>query len=257
MNALTLPTAGDLFVYESAANQMAETRVRVRPDNGGEVILRPGQQFRAQSPAERWNVRSYSGVENIDGFFIIGRGGFADSNTKNTVTLDASFANMVTVTNSPANRVPVSVDVTQTMPVSMVGEVEVKNDAGNPLAVSITGVGQVQENLIAYTGCLNVANTAFTTTTVMQQVVAPAANVNGIIINRYIFKNESALVTMLAKSSAPGGNWDGDVLALNDVALATGYVRDDSKIKIPAGKGLYLYSSSAASHTLSLTYTVL
>lgn len=256
MNALTLPAAGDLFVYESAANQTAETRVRVRPDNGGEIILRPGQQFRAQSPAERWNVRSYSGVENIDGFFIIGRGGFADSNTKNTVTLDARFANVVTVTNNAENRVPVSVDVTQTMPVSMAGEVEVKNDAGNPLAVSIMGVGQVQENLIAYTGCLVYDNQSIVGN--VMQVVAPAANVNGVIVNRFIFKNSNTTtVSIIAKVAPPNSNWAGDVLALNDAAVATGYMRDDSKIKIPAGKGLYLYASNINAVTLSLSYTVL
>lgn len=255
MNALTLPASGDLFVYESAASQITENRVRVRPDNGGEIILRPGQQFRAPKTAERWNVRSFTGAENIDGFFIIGNGDFRDSNTKNTVTLDATFANAVTVMNDTAHRVPVTLDAAQAMPVTIAAEVEVKNDSGNPLAVSLAGVGQVQENLIAYTGCLTLSAASLSGA---QQVVAPATNVNGIIVNRFIFKNTNTQLSVLAKASAPVNNWDGDVLEVNDAAVVAGYLRDDTKIKIPPGKGLYLYGQlGGGNYTMSLVYTIL
>jgi len=111
-------SAGDLFVYESgqvAGNEGADLRIIVKPDSGGEITLKPGQQFRLPKgeSAMQWYVRAATPGNNITGYIIIGAGEFDDANTLNTFKLDGTFTNAVKVTNTEAERVPVSLDPKQ------------------------------------------------------------------------------------------------------------------------------------------------
>lgn len=124
-------------------------------------MLRPGQQFRLKQRSGRWFVRSYDGSSAIAGTIIIGDGEFFDSNTNNTVTLDATFANNVTVQNTGAN--PIPVDLTNTA-------VEIKNDGGNPIPVS--GTVSTVEGAMTYTNS-HVTNAP---TNVAIQVFSAASN---------------------------------------------------------------------------------
>lgn len=241
--AIVIPATGDLFVYESAdGDPNNERRVRVRPTGGGgEVVLRPGQQFRTSSKVTGWNVRSYTGAETLNGAFIIGEGHFADSNTKNTLSLDAAFANNVTVMNDNGQRVPVSLDTAQILPVFMMNEVEVKNDSGNPLTVAIDS--NTQDNIggliVNYTHAY-ASNAAGNANTPIQ-LLAAGTNQNGAALVKFDMitgaVSVAGMFAVIAKATAPASVLDGDVLLLGNLPAGSSTISMDLG-KVGAAKAL-------------------
>lgn len=88
----------DLFVYESGVS-LGDNRVRVRPETGGDIILRAGQQFRFPEIIQNWTIEAADGTSAIDGSFILGTGAFTDSNPTNKIQLDTTFPANTVVTN--------------------------------------------------------------------------------------------------------------------------------------------------------------
>lgn len=84
--ATSFANDADLFVYESSASP-AEARIIVKPENGSEIILKPGQSFRIKGNCSRWFVRSFDGVSTILGNVIIGSGYFLDNGVVGTVSI--------------------------------------------------------------------------------------------------------------------------------------------------------------------------
>lgn len=226
-----LPASGDLIVYESAV-AAGETRLRVKPDNGGVVILRPGQWFRNPSPVTQWAVESYNKTDVIDAVFVIGYGEFGDANTLNKVTLDATFANVVTVAgvantkvgNTVAERIPVTLDPTQTI-----------NTASNVMAYTAS--------YSASAAC--VANTPI-------QMLAAATNVNGVVLNKfdmiYNTGGGAGIFSVIAKATAPTSQSDGDVLASG--VLSSGAtvkigmdIAKEGQPKVAAGKAIWYFAT--------------
>lgn len=227
----------DLFVYESGVPTptTGDTRIKIKPNTGAEMVLRPGQRFRLApgSEASHWEVSALDPSVTLTGYVIIGSGEFDDANTLNKFTLDATLANNVTVTNTPGQRVPTSADLTQTIPVSIAGTVNV---AGNTVQYT---------NSFADAGL--VAITA-------QQIFAPASNPNGAYVEfaevamSASSNGVSTVVSLIAKATAPTSQTDGDVLMVVNCSsgqgapCTPGLVNQilGTRIKIPAGKGLYL-----------------
>lgn len=98
------------------------------------------------------------------------------------------------------------------------------------------------------------------------QLVAPATNVNGVIVwAASIGDFESAgnnIASIVAKSSTPANPSDGDVLVLtNNIAPSTQNGVGGSlmtPIKVPAGKGIYYITAATVGTGLrSILYTVL
>lgn len=266
-----LPAQGDLIVYESANVALnAETRVRVKPDSGGEVWLKPGQWFRATQMVTNWSIKSFNGNDVIDAFFVIGSGDFGDANTLNKFTLDATFANNVAVTNTGANPVPVSIQNAQ---------VEITNDAGNRIGVtldtaqtipvSIAGTVNVAGTTVNYTNAFADAGTA---AQVAQVVFTPAQNPNGAylefaeiaVVAYNVGTGYSFSASLIAKAgAAPASSVDGDVLLLAVCETMASYTYKSTtfaptRIKIAAGKGLYLnQTANCTSATKTVLYTLL
>jgi hypothetical protein len=133
----------------------------------------------------------------------------------------------------------------------------------NQSVAAIGGVNalNVTERGAAY-GASFVSNTAGGAAT-NQQLVAPAVNVNGIIVYAAKLQIVAGVAvcrsSILAKASAPGSSVDGEPLA-TVVAVANGYGADDSKqrVFVSSGKGLHHFSDTAENASLaSLLYTVL
>lgn len=236
----------DLFVYESGAATPAEgdTRIRVKPDTGAEMVLRPGQRFRLApgSEATRFEVSALDAAVSLDGYVVIGSGEFDDANTLNKFTLDATLTNNVTVTNTTAQRLPVNLDLTQRLPVAL-----------DPTAVLNTN-----QNTMLYTNSF--ATTARTDTA--QQVVAAATNVNGVDLKQLAIigtPSGAGYMYMLAKATAPTGPTDGDLLDVIQLAATPTVVKSDSNVRAPAGKAVWLYCAAdqAAALHKSVLFTVL
>lgn len=234
----TLPASGDLIVYESAVTPTSgESRIKVKPDNGGVVILRPGQWFRNPDKVTGWALESYNGNDQIDAVFVIGFGEFGDANTLNKFTLDATLTNNVTVNNTVAQRVPVNLDLTQRLPVAL--------DPNVPLNIA----GQTVQYTNSFSDAsIGVANT-FTSTVIF----TAAANVNGAYVefaelsSSCTAATQMVTVTLNAKATAPASHTDGDVVMThvnssgNTVQLVNVVNQIlGARIKVPAGKGLYL-----------------
>lgn len=197
----TFGATGDLFVYESGqgAGEGADTRIIVKPDSGGEITLRPGQQFRLPTgeKATQWNMRAVDVNGAVTGSVIIGAGEFHDANTLNKVQLDATFANVVTVANTAAERVPVSLDPNQLL-----------QQAGPALAYNVAKKVLIQDNRVA------------ATTT----IISAAENQNGVVIEQ-ISGPSSYRVEIRAND------------ALLNV-VPTAQVFDRTRIKVPAGQAI-------------------
>jgi hypothetical protein len=96
-----------------------------------------------------------------------------------------------------------------------------------------------------------------------ETVVAPGANVNGIVLwDAQIFStNGGYLMSLLSKASAPTSVADGDIYliakAINQVAHLHGELK--RPVRIPAGRGLYFYNTTAESgaSVRSVLYTLL
>lgn len=227
---------------------------------GEAVPLMPGQSFRIDDSDKRptgWRITNANRNETITGQVLIGDGEFRDSNIKNTVKLDLTSANQVTVQNA-------------SLTTTVTNEVEVKNDAGNPLnvavagtpAVTISGTATVQENLIAVNGGVTHANinSGFATT-----VFTAAANVNGAIIQsaQGSFTNHAAVsgVVMIAKAAGdPANITDGMMIAGGILgANKDGVFELRQKIRIPAGYGVKIFNGAAnlAAIQVGATFTLL
>lgn len=98
-------------------------------------------------------------------------------------------------------------------------------------------------------------------------VVLPANNVNGVVVDAVTVNLQSNTsgyggLTLIAKASAPGNAADGDalgVICINQVNGNTGGGAINPKIKVPAGKGIYLWNglSSVGQVNKTAIYTIL
>lgn len=223
----TTPLISGGVTPAAAGNQAIKVQAGT---SGSSIILMPGQSLRLpandKAPGE-WLVTNYKGAEVITGQVLVGEGDFHDSNIQNIVKLDATFPNGVKVTN----------DATAVIPVNIIG------GSGNNIVYTASYTSQAGLT----------ANTAV-------QIVAPGANVNGVTINRSLIAGCNSIdLAFLAKATAPTSVADGDLLAYAP-AGPTGAQQtytEDSQIKVPAGKGVYVISSGAHNQLRSLLYTVL
>lgn len=246
-NVFSLVGDGFWYVDATPSDGSVDTRIRVTADNGNTIVLKPGQHFRLENAVLGWTIASMTGAEAFTGNIIVGNGDFGDDVL--AVKLDATLANNVTVVNGAGAPVPVSIQG---------GAVEVTNDAGNPLPVSLSGVGTVQENLVAYTGAYTTASAIGMGTAV--EIVSAAANTAGITIHSaFIEPNNTAdafVTSFLAKATAPASVTDGDMVMISKgFTGATGMVTLPQKVRIPAGKGLYIIRNSNEARISSITYT--
>lgn len=103
----------------------------------------------------------------------------------------------------------------------------------------------MQEELLQYNG--SYASSGALEVNVPEVVVLPADNVNGIIINRMICTNFQGWLSVIAKSTPPTTLFQGDVLFVSDpsVPSVSPMTRENTKIKVPAGKGIYVIANGA------------
>lgn len=199
--------SGSTPLIEGAATPGAgegNQAIKIRPgQNGQEIILMPGQSLRlpanSKSP-DSWKISNYKNAEVITGLVMIGEGEFQDSNTQNTFKLDGAFANNVTVNNSAASPIPVSMK---------------------------------EAAILTY----NFSKTIGNMSVGANVLIAPAENVNGVIIER-LFCNVTGPVFM-AHTAAPVSLATGDHLLTPGYPEAAGAAIQ--RIRIAAGKGVYLY----------------
>lgn len=265
--ATTVQVEADLFVYESGTATPAngDARIAVKSDNGAEIVLRPGQRFRTPERATRWTISAYDKTSAIAGFIIIGSGEFDDANTKNVFTLDATFANTVKVTNTPAEAVPVALPAA--------AEIKINNTAASrvPVTLDPAQVLNIAGSTVQYTHSFVDISTSAQAAT---QIFSAAQNPNGAFLELVELSITGSgapgwtAVSLIAKATPPGSSTDGDVLFLanssdsqpNQVSPATN-ITQSIRIKIPAGKGLYLNQhlpgTSASSCRKTVLYTLL
>lgn len=123
--------------------------------------------------------------------------------------------------------------------------VDIDFQAGVNASISIGGNVTVIEP--AYNGNF-ASNTALAANT-PQTIVAPGANTNGVIVNFASMQSYSGAIgycSLIAKNAAPANVLDGDVLLINSPPSTVYYGilnQISSKIRVPAGKGLYFISS--------------
>ncbi|WP_219909703.1 phage head spike fiber domain-containing protein [Pseudoduganella armeniaca] len=221
-----IPSAGAGVAYGPG-----EGRIRVKPDTGGEIVLRPGQRYRTPERTTNWTIRPY-GAEPLEGWLIIGQGDFDDANTKNSVKLDATFANVVTVANDTNSRVPITV----------------MNDTSARVPVSLDPNQLIQQSapIMAYTNAKSNINMPVNGTWIA--VLTAAENVNGVILEQVM---ATQTYVLCAKASMPQGYYDGDVLSSNAPLM------DTTRRKVPAGKGVWMQSANGTTGTVNVLYTVL
>lgn len=243
------PATADLFVYESGTSA-GLTSIIVKPDNGNEITVKPGQWFRLTDGerASQWLVRSADGASVINGTIIIGSGEFGDANTLNKFTLDASFANNVEITNTTAKRVPVTLDTAQTLPVSLAA-IRVNNTTAQrvPVTLDPAQVLNTSESIMSYTHArpITMATSAYV------QIASPAENVNGIIIEQSISSQAGA--TLVAKAGAAPT----DISQCDVLTFQQPYAGPAKRILVGAGKGIYATLSSAGGWPLYNLLTIL
>ena len=142
-----------------------------------------------------------------------------------------------------------------------------------------TGDKVVPTNSTTISGSVSVNNSGFEYTgnyksiiakggNVSDQIVAPAANVNGLVLWSASFSSETVVVAfhyacILAKNAAPATVIDGDVIVspINSTTRNANYGTDGqllAPVKIAAGLGLYFIATNAESNTFrSALYTLL
>jgi hypothetical protein len=228
---VNMPCQGNGFWFESGTSSTSNLYIIVKPDSGAEFRLKPGQHVQDRdNTTGSWRIRAEDPTAVITGSVIIGSGDFADNNTLNKVTLDATFANNVTVMNSTANRVPVALDPNATL--------------------------QLASNIVAYTHKYAVAGGATATATAVNMLAA-ATNVNGAILNKFEAidsAGSTCSMAVVASAVAPTSLADGDVLW--SAIVGTGMNKHE--IKVPAGKGIWLITDNNVSYTLrDALFTVL
>lgn len=149
--------SGSKFVYESTSTG-TDSRIRVKPDRGGEVILKAGQWFRPEhGNATTFLVSAYTEGNPVDGVLVIGDGDFGDNATQSTVAgVVAVSSGSITVNNTDAapNVVRLNKLATVTQGTSAVGLAQValnadadlkkiivrNNHATAQIAIGLTGV---------------------------------------------------------------------------------------------------------------------
>lgn len=245
---------GDLFVFESGAvTGTSDQRIAVKPGMGSEILLRPGQRVRVRADQRHtmWYVRANDPVGVVVGSVIIGSGDFSDSNA--TVA-----AGSMTINNSTAQRVPVALDPALRVPVALdpVAAIQINNTTAQRVPVTLDPA-----QVLNTSGAVMAYQTSFNTTAEINaglQIVSPAANVNGVIVNQWFIVGgpSGGPVAMLGKATAPTSYLDGDVL---DMVESTNGARFKmtNQFKVPAGKGLYLYGIASSTSNKSVLYTVL
>lgn len=199
---------------------------------GNSLLLLPGQSYRLPDEEKIpnfWKITNLLGAEAITGRVLVGEGEFVDSNTNNIFKLDATFANNVTVNNTTANRVPVTLDTNQVL-----------NIAGNT---------------VTYTNSFSDSGFAAQTA---QVIFTPAANVNGAYLElvEVVSKQAGYEITLIAKNSPPINDTDGDILFSSYMSQAQN-ITQSLRIKIPAGKGLYLNQAAGIVNRKTVLYTLL
>jgi hypothetical protein len=214
---------GKAFYYvDAAAAGGVDTRITVTPAGQPAITLKPGQSFRLQEAVNSWQVVNADSGATFAGNIIIGSGNFDDNN--------ATINGVVTVAIQ-----------------------------GTP-TVNLSAGSKVQEEILTYTGIYaeNVALIA----NVAKQIVAPGANVNGILVQLTgLIPDNSAGYdqSFLAKATVPASVFDGDVIDVQIGAAAATPIMNNSntKIKIPAGKGLFYIQSQPIGRLRKLIYVVL
>lgn len=257
-NAEIIHATGAGFWYESVSALAGDSRIVLKPEMGNEVVLKPGQSVKLTQEVGRWFVRSFSGSAAITASIIVGSGEFQDNN--------ATISAPVSVNNFPATQqvsgnvsiaggeVEIKNDAGNPIPVTISAEIEVKNDTGNPLTV--------QENLITSTASYLYSSGGGILNNVAQQIVAPADNTAGIIIhNAAIFTAGGTICSfsIIAKNAAPANSTDGNVLVHRLDPQGNGKEKLGNKVKIPAGQGLYFICTGSYGGYVSgeVTYTKL
>lgn len=238
VKSVTINAQASGIWYESGQSAI-NTRIKVTPERGSSIELKPGQRVKLTEQIGTWLIESLNPAATIVGKLLIGSGEFEDNSS--LVTLDASFANNVTIMNA---NVPVTISG---------GDVEIKNDAGNPIptlatiagtpSVTISGTANVQENLFPVNANLATnSQLPFLTT-----IITPAANTNGVILqSAKLFGCSSAnAYSIIAKATAPANEFDGIVLLyVPSATTSSQFIELTNKLKIPSGMGLYIYSNS-------------
>lgn len=218
--ATSINIAGRAFRYIEGSSA-GNARIIVKPENGNEMELKPGQGFKLADEAGRWFVKSLDGVSAITGTLNIGSGDFEDNNVQVSGTMAAN----ATIVNTPT--------------------------------VNIAAGNKVQEEILAYTHSFTSSNS--TGQNIAVEIISPGANTNGVIIqSALIVATTSQDHAFLAKSSAPTGTADGDCILFVSMGLTQGTTLQlPSRIRVPAGKGVYFIQNNANPSYKALTLTKL
>lgn len=225
----TFSVDGVMFVYESGAGVpgTGDDRIVVKPDNGAEMVLRPGQRVRNTQRTQNWYVRPYDPNVGITGAVVIGNGDFGDAAIGKFFRLDGAFQNNVTINNTPANRIPITIDEGQIQKISG-GIVSYTNSFSYNLP---TGAGSAVKVLDA------------------------AANVNGVIIARARMRGtmggSAGVLAMVAKagSVAPATVADGDPLVYSPNPASSTFdlvqnLATEGQIRIPPGRSVWILTEA-------------
>ena len=234
--ATTIQTPGRTFVYESGVTDPpgADARIVIKPNNGNEIILRPGQGFSlaAGDQATSWNVRAYKDDLPLAGIVIIGAGEFKDGTFKIDST---SGVIAVRVDNTPENRLPVELD-------------------------PATEKALKENPVMSYTHSRTVNGQQY----VAVQVLAPAENVRGVIVEdctmlwdgssnlfaRLVAKAGAAPVAQVPAST--NGPADGDMVIPYIKQQLASINAPTRRIAIPAGCGLWVWSENPSARVVTL-----
>jgi hypothetical protein len=256
-----------------------DSRIRVKAENGSEIVLKPGQRVRMTERAQRWYVSSFDGATPMTVNAIIGSGEFDDANTLNTFKLDGTFSNTVTVANATTAPVPTTLQGTGN--VAVPAGVKITNDttARVPISLDPNQTLNISGSTVIYTNSYADQNSA---SIAAQQVFSAAQNPNGAYIEFAEISMaagkdagstvNTGSVALIAKATAPATAVDGDVLLIATVggmlntgsgtnAIAYSQVNEKLpvRVKIAAGKGLYINQAGTDFHTCKKTvlYTLM
>lgn len=221
--ATALFVDANLFVYESgkATVDGANLAVLVKPENGAEIVLKPGQRFRLApgANARNWAIRSLDETVTLQAAFVIGSGEFEDSNTTNTFKLDGTFTNTVKVNNTAAERVPVDIDPKQ--------------------------LAQNTAPVMAYTDFKNITGVASGS---IVALITPAENTAGVIVESVYQNGANGTSLYIGKTSPPASISEGATLY-----NLTNSVLSKDRVKLAPGVGLYYISGMFSSVNVSFT----
>ena len=225
--AQTYTTAARRFVYESGKTvpEGADARIIVKPDNGNEITLRPGQSVGLDPGviAATWFVRGLDSSKPIVGTVIIGSGEFEDSSLKFDSTSGA--INVVPavpfqIGNTAANRVPVALD-------------------------PATEKALKEYPIMSYThsrkAMLRLAN-GFITPGVL---VSALENVRGVIVEDASMLTDGQVVRLIAKETAPVNPDDGEILIAGVKGQSAGATAPVKRIMVQPGKAIWATAPSA------------